>query len=186
MSLDTSPSQGPIIALVVAMAENRVIGRAGQMPWRMPSDLKRFRRITLGCPVIMGRKTFQSIGRPLDGRQNIVLSRHASEPIAGVVHAASLAEALAVARAGTGGAERGSEIMVIGGAEIYALALPLATRIYLTVVHASPAGDTWFPELCSSWQDVLVEAHGGAGDDHPATFKILERTPAPTVKSRHT
>jgi dihydrofolate reductase len=164
----------PQVSLVVAMAENRIIGRAGALPWRMPSDLKTFRRLTLGKPVVMGRKTFQSIGRPLDGRTNIVVTRDAGFRADGVIVVASLDAALATAaRSATGD---GADIMVIGGAEIYRASLPLADRIYLTVVHAAPPGDTSFPELDASWREVSREPlPRSPKDEYAATLTILER-----------
>ena len=118
------------ISLIVAVAENGVIGRNGALPWHVPSDLKTFRRHTMGKPVIMGRKTYASIGKPLPGRDNIVVTRDAGFSAAGTNRAASIDEALDIARQKA--AERGvDEIMVIGGAEIFALTVPLADRIYL-------------------------------------------------------
>ncbi len=129
-----------MISLIVAAAENDVIGREGRMPWRIPSDLKTFRRLTLGKPVIMGRKTFQSLGKPLDGRFNIVVTRDPLFKAEGAAVVRSLEAAIDLAKSQTVTAE----IMVIGGAEIYRAALPLADRIYLTRVHAQPDGDTTF------------------------------------------
>ena len=133
-------TKAPRVALIVAVAENGVIGRGGALPWRLPSDLRRFRRLTLGKPMIMGRKTYQSIGRPLDGRESIVLSGRRERYPAGVHVAASIKEALALA-AQLAGARGVEEVAVIGGAEVFAAALPFAERIYLTLVHAKPAGD---------------------------------------------
>ncbi len=131
------------IALVVAAAENNVIGHHGQLPWHIPADLKHFRKLTTGHPVIMGRKTWDDIyarlGKPLKDRTNIVLTRNGRDFPEGVMRAASADEALAQAGA--------HEVMVIGGAEIYKLFLPLAERIHLTRVFQKPQGDTFFPEL---------------------------------------
>lgn len=134
------------VALIVAMAENQVIGAAGDMPWRLPSDMKRFRRITMGKPIIMGRKTFQSIGKPLDGRVNIIITRDEGFAPGGVVIAHSAEEAMAIARAE---AERlgVTEIIIGGGGELYRQLLPLADRLYVTHVAASPQGDTTFPAI---------------------------------------
>lgn len=164
----------PDIVLVVARAENGVIGKDGAMPWHLSEDLRRFKRITVGKPVIMGRKTFESIGKPLPGRHNIVLTRQAGWRAEGVTVAANLAEAIAAA--GLDPRARADAIMVIGGAEIYAQALPSATRIELTEIHAAPEGDTYFPQLDPSrWRETYREAHA-AGPDHPAfDFVTLEK-----------
>jgi dihydrofolate reductase len=164
------------IALIVAVAENGVIGRDGQLPWRLPSDLKRFRRLTLGKPVIMGRKTYDSIGKPLDGRDTIIVTRQADFGPPGVHLAGSVEQALALGRelaAGRGG----DEVMVIGGAEIYRAALAHAQRIYLTLVHAAPAGDARFdiPDP-QQWRETAREPMlQGASDQFPAEFIVLER-----------
>lgn len=146
------------LVLVVARARNGVIGRDGALPWHLPADLRRFKRITVGKPVIMGRKTFESIGRPLPGRHNIVLTRDAGWDAAGVTVAANLAEAIAAA--GLDPRARADEIMVIGGAQIYAEALPSATRIEVTEVDADPAGDTMLPAFDPArWREEAREAH---------------------------
>jgi dihydrofolate reductase len=164
------------IALVVAAAENGVIGRGGGLPWRIPSDLKTFRRLTLGKPIIMGRKTYQAIGKPLDQRDNIVVTRDPAFQAAGVIVAGSLAEALANARA-LAAAKSIDEMIVIGGAELYRQALPLADRIYLTRVHAEPQGDALFPPLSEGdWHEVSREPlPRDARDEHACTLVILER-----------
>jgi dihydrofolate reductase len=133
----------PEVVLVVAAAENGVIGRDGQLPWRLPEDLRRFRAMTVGHPVLMGRRTFLSIGRPLPGRHNIVLSRDPAFTAPGVTVAPTLAEAIAAA--GLDPRSRARRLFVIGGADIYAQTMAIADRIELTRVHASPAGDTFFP-----------------------------------------
>jgi len=163
----------PDIVLVVARADNRVIGKDGAMPWHLSEDLKRFKRITVGKPVIMGRKTFESIGRPLPGRHNIVLTRQPGWQAEGVTVVPNLAEAIAAA--GLDPRTRADTIMVVGGAEIYAQALPVATRIELTEIHAAPEGDTYFPELDPArWRETFREAHP-AGETHPAfDFVTLE------------
>ena len=164
------------ISLVVAVAENGVIGRQGQLPWRMPSDLKIFRRLTMGKPIIMGRRTFDSIGKALDGRDNIVVTRDGSFLAPGAIVATSLQEALAIAKRAA--LLRGAdEVMVIGGAEIFALALPLADRVYLTRIHASPSGDISFPPLDpSEWSETKREpTTPDPRDDHTATLTIHER-----------
>jgi len=166
----------PRIALVVAVAENGVIGRGGGLPWRLPSDLQRFRKLTLGKPLVMGRRTYLSIGRPLDGRDTIVVTRQADFGAAGVHIAASLEEALALGRrlAAARGAE---EVMVIGGEEIFRAALPMANRVYLTLVHASPPGDTRFPLPDPAlWREVAREPMPRSPkDEFAADFVVLER-----------
>ena len=157
------------LVLVVAAAGNGVIGKDGAMPWHLPADLRHFRRITMGKPVIMGRKTWNSIGRPLPGRQNIVLTRDSAFHAAGASIVTSLDEALAAA----GDA---AEAMVIGGAEIYALARPLATRIELTRIHASPEGDTFFPEPeASLWVEIAREDHVADGEAPAHSFLSYAR-----------
>ena len=162
------------VVLVVARARNGVIGKDGAMPWHLPDDLKRFKRMTVGKPVIMGRKTFESIGKPLPGRQNIVLTRDAGWRADGVTVAANLAEA--VAAAGLEPRARADGIMVIGGAQIYAEALPSATRIELTEIDAEPAGDTFLPAFDPArWQEVAREAHPAEGDRPGFAFVTLVR-----------
>ncbi len=169
------------LSLIVAVAENGVIGRDGGLPWRLSSDLKTFRRLTMGKPLIMGRRTFNSIGKPLDGRDNIVVTRDPLFEVAGVSACATVAEAVTLGRvlAATRGAD---EIMVIGGAQIYAAVLPVADRIYVTQVHAAPPGDRHFPSLDKSvWGEVSREdLPKGARDDYAATLIVYERvTDAP-------
>jgi dihydrofolate reductase len=165
-----------ILSLIVAVAENGVIGSFGGLPWRMSSDLKTFRRITMGKPLIMGRRTFDSIGKPLDGRDNIVVTRDAHFDVPGVTALASVGEALTLARvlASTRGAD---EIMVIGGAAIYEAVLPQADRIYFTEVHARPEGDRHFPALDRTvWHEVSRETlPKGERDDHASTLVVYER-----------
>jgi dihydrofolate reductase len=163
------------IVLVVAVAQNGVIGRDGGLAWKISDDLKRFREITIGKPVIMGRKTFESIGRPLPERVNIVVSRR-SGPVEGAQAAASVEEALRL------GAEAAAhldteEICVIGGAEIYALTLPLASRVYLTEVEAEVAGDVWFPVLDpAQWlRRGTGRAERSSRNEHSAAFFVLDR-----------
>lgn len=166
----------PIVALIVAVAENGIIGRAGQLPWRMPSDLHTFRRLTLGKPVVMGRKTYQSIGKPLDGRDNVVVTRDPHFSATGVDVAATLADGLDLARRHAG-ARGVDEIMVIGGAEIFLATMPIAGRIYLTRVHATPDGDTSFPDPSPhDWREVRREPIVQSDrDDHRATLIVYER-----------
>ncbi len=164
------------ISLIVAVSENGVIGANGGMPWRLSSDLKTFRRLTMGKPIIMGRKTFQSLKKPLDGRDNIVLTTDPYFEAPGTSIVSSFADALTLAR--TLAATRGvDEIMVIGGAEVFRAALPHADRIYWTVIHARPEGDVHFPYIdLSSWTEVESEAlPTSEKDDVTATLKVLER-----------
>jgi dihydrofolate reductase len=166
----------PKIAFIVAVAENGVIGRDGKLPWHVPSDLKTFKRLTLGKPMIMGRKTFESIGKPLPGRDNIVVTRDTAFKFEGVEVAATLDDALAIARGKA--AERGiDEIMVIGGAQIFAALLPQAERIYLTRIHARPAGETTFPDPDPAvWREVSrTPVPPDPRDEASATLLILER-----------
>jgi dihydrofolate reductase len=164
------------VSLIVAVAGNGVIGAHGRLPWRLSADLKTFRRLTMGKPIIMGRKTFQSLKRPLDGRDNIVVSRDPHFEAAGASVVDSVADALTLARtlALTRG---GDEIMVIGGAGIFRATLAAADRIYWTEVHARPEGDVVFPETdMSDWIEVGREAlPHSEKDDVTATFKVLER-----------
>lgn len=134
------------IAMIWAMSENRVIGRNNKLPWHLPNDLKYFKQLTTGKPVIMGRKTYDSIGRPLPNRTNIVITRDTGFQAEGikVVHTLEAAIELAEAECLIGGAE---EVIIMGGAEIYRLALPVADRLYVTLVHAQVDGDAWFPEI---------------------------------------
>lgn len=170
------------ISLVVAVAENGIIGADGTLPWRMSSDMRLFRRLTMGKPVIMGRRTFESLAKPLDGRDNIVLSSDPAFAPEGVSVVATPTDALTLARilAQTRGAD---EIMVIGGAGVFRAVLPAADRIYWTEVHASPAGDVSFPPFePGEWREVSREAlERGPKDEHAATLKVLERVRRPAL-----
>src|SRR5690606_19996461 len=142
-----------------ALAENRVIGRDNQLPWHLPADLKHFKALTLGKPIIMGRKTWDSLGRPLPGRLNVVVSRQPGLQLAGAEVFATLEAALerAEAWAQANGAE---ELMLIGGAQLYELGLARAERLYLTRVGLSPEGDAYFPALdLARWQQSASTAH---------------------------
>ena len=164
------------IALIVAVANNGVIGNAGGLPWRLSSDLKTFRRLTMGKPVVMGRRTFQSLPKLLDGRDNLVVTRDAAYRPEGAEVFAAIAPALERAR--TLAKARGTtEVMVIGGADIYAQVLPFADRLYWTEVHASPDGDTTFPVFDRShWRETSREAiPRGPKDDFAATLITLDR-----------
>jgi dihydrofolate reductase len=164
------------LSLIWAMAENRVIGRNNSLPWRLPNDMRHFMKTTMGRPVIMGRKTFESMKSPLPGRTNIVLTQNAQWQRDGVQVVATLDEAIALAESQSliDGVD---EVMVIGGAQIYELALPLADRLYLTTVHAEPQGDVFFPPVdLSGWQ-VVEEERCEADERHSSayTFQTLER-----------
>lgn len=146
------------LALIVAAAKNRVIGFQNAMPWYLPNELSHFKTATLGKPLIMGRNTFESIGRPLPGRTNIVVSRNAEFQHAGIKKADSLAAALKIADA-QAIVDGAPEIMVIGGEQIYRQFLPLAKVLYLTQVDATPQGDAFFPEInLNDWQQTSCES----------------------------
>lgn len=156
------------IYIVAALAENRVIGRHGRLPWHLPADLKRFKAITLGQAVLMGRRTWDSLGRPLPGRRNIVLSRDPSFAPTDAMVARDLESALALS---------GEEVMVIGGADLYAQLLPRARRLYLTLVHHAFDGDALFPEFdWSAWTIVSREDHEADGKN-PCAYSFLVARP---------
>lgn len=159
-----------IVSLIVAMDRNRVIGAGGEMPWHLPADLKFFKAATMGKPVIMGRKTYESIGKPLAGRRNIVVTRDRAYQAPGCIVVHSPAAALLAA----GEAE---EVMIIGGAEIYRQFLPQAQRIYLTCIDAAFAGDAVFPEIQPQlWRKQWEKAHGAdERHAHPFRWMLLER-----------
>ena len=165
----------PRISLVAAVAENRVIGRSGGLPWRLPDDLKFFKQLTTGHTVIMGRKTFDEVKRPLPNRRNVVISRDPSFRPDGVTVVPSLEAALAL------GATL-EEVFVIGGGEIYRLALPSADRLYLTVVHASVEGDTTFPDFDPTAWSLDEEVFHPADERHPMSFsfRTYSRVRSPT------
>lgn len=169
----------PVIALIAAMANNRVIGRDNQLPWHIAEDLRFFKRMTLGKPLIMGRNTFESLGRPLPGRPHIVISRNPDYQPAGVERAATLEAAIARATE-LALASSADEIMVIGGAQVYAAALPYARRIYLTLVDAEVAGDTHFPAIDSAlWREVSrTAAQARQAHEPDYCFAVLERNEA--------
>ena len=159
------------IVLVAAIGDNNVIGRDGQLPWRLKSDLAHFRKLTIDKPVVMGRKTFQSIGKPLKDRTNIVISRDADFAVPGVLTAASFEAALDIARKDAE-ARGADEIMIIGGSDVFAAALPLADRLEITHVHASPEGDVTFPPIDPTlWRQIGRTEHA-AGPQDDAGFAV--------------
>ncbi len=170
-------SRGPIVSLVVARARNGVIGREGGLPWRLKGDMALFKAITMGKPVVMGRKTWDSLPRkPLPGRTNIVLSRDGAFEPRGALACERWDEAMGIAReqAEEDGVD---ELCVIGGEAVFALALPQARRLHLTEVEAEPEGDVRMPPFDEArWREVRREAHpAGEGDEHPWTYRLLER-----------
>ena len=155
------------------MARNRVIGRDGRLPWRLPADLQRFKALTLGHHIIMGRHTWESIGRPLPGRVSIVVTRNPAYSATGATVVNSLSDALMLAG-------DDSEAFVIGGGEMYREALPLADRIYLTELHADYPGDAFFPPLASDEWRAAQSEHHPAQQDQPAwDFVVYERQGKP-------
>jgi dihydrofolate reductase len=150
-----------IISIIAAMAENGVIGNLQALPWNIPEDLKRFKKITLGHPVIMGRKTFDSIGRPLPGRENVVISRQNDLKISGTKVVRSLQEAFSLFE------NLKSEIFILGGGQIFKEALPYAHRLYLTLIRGGFPGDVFFPEV--NW------------DNFTLTFEESHHTPIPFI-----
>ena len=158
------------LSIIVAMAGNRVIGRDNRLPWHLPADLKHFRQLTTGKPILMGRKTWESIGRPLPERTNIVITRDEDYTAPGCLVVHSLEAALRAAG-------HHSEVMVIGGAELYHQALPLAERIYLTQVHGTFEGDTFFPELDEDgWSELEhSDYEPDEKNSHAYSFITLER-----------
>jgi len=168
---------GPIVAMIAAVAENGVIGNQGRMPWRIPSELRHFRKVTMGKPLIMGRKTFAAFKKPLDGRDTIVLTHNRDYAPIGAIAVESVDQALKI---GTdcAVARDAAEIMVIGGAEIYASMLPYVRRLYLTRVHAEPEGDVRFPPLdFAAWTLVESTYHPRAErDEHDYTVTLYERS----------
>ena len=158
------------VSLIAALDRNRGIGKGNDLPWRLPDDLKRFKALTLGKPILMGRKTAESLGRALPGRANLVLTRSGRAPFEGMQAVASIDEALAIARDGNA-----AELCVIGGAEIYALTLPVAGRLYLTHVDTVVAeADAFFPEFdASRWKAVDRESHAADGK-HALPFEFVD------------
>lgn len=164
-----------ILSVIVAMAHNRVIGLNNQMPWHLPADLAWFKKNTLNKPVIMGRKTFESIGRPLPNRHNIVISRQIESidnKISNVSWVKSIDEAISLAQK-----KQPDEVFIIGGGNIYQQVLPLIERLYLTHIDAELQGDTYFPDyLSEQWQVIYQEDHqADEKNSYPYQFKILQR-----------
>ena len=164
------------LSLMVAKASNRVIGRNNKLPWYLPNDLKYFKQVTFGKPVIMGRKTWDSLGKPLPGRTNIVITRQTDFQAEGAKVVATLDEAVTLAE-NVAFIEGQDEAVVMGGAEIYALALPKTDRLYLTEVHAEVDGDTWFPEYdTSEWKEIGREDFSAEGPNpYDYSFVVYER-----------
>jgi dihydrofolate reductase len=173
-----------LLVHVAAVAENGVIGERGKLPWRLKSEMAHFRSITIGRPVVMGRKTYHSLGRPLVGRTNIVVSRDRSFTASGVLVAPSIGAALTAAR-GDALRRGAAEIAVIGGAEIYAQTIALADRLVITRVHLQPHGDTRFPPFDGdTWQEVKRTEHGAGADDEASfTVLVFERRVADPARS---
>ncbi len=160
----------PRVSVIAALAKNRVIGIENRLPWRLPEDLAHFKALTLGHPVLMGRKTFESLGRPLPGRTNIVITRNPDYCRDGCVVAGSIPDALALCR-------DVGEIFFIGGAELYAQAIPLADRLYLTEVDIEVEGDAWFPDFeRAAFRETARAAHiGEKGDPLRFDFVVYDR-----------
>jgi dihydrofolate reductase len=159
-------SSGRRITIVAAMARNRAIGLGGTMPWHLPAELRHFKETTMGKPIVMGRRTWDSIGRALPGRQNIVVTRNHGFRAEGCVVVQSLEGALEVAQ--------GPEIMVIGGGQLYAEALPLATRMVLTLVDCEPPADTWFPDFePEQWSERTLRSRP-ADEQNPYPYRVVE------------
>lgn len=159
-----------LIATIFAMSENRVIGKNNQLPWHLPADLKHFKKVTLGKPILMGRKTYESIGRPLPERCNVVITKDSDYQAPGCVVVNSIEKALAVTK-------ESDEIFVIGGALLYQEMLPLTQRLYMTIIHQQFEGDAFFPELNKNeWHEVERLNHSeDAENKHSYSFLILDR-----------
>ncbi|ASI97475.1 type 3 dihydrofolate reductase [Vibrio rotiferianus] len=158
-----------IISMIAAMADNRIIGKDNQMPWHLPADFAWFKRCTMGKPVVMGRKTYESIGRPLPGRLNIVISRDASLTIEGVTTVTSIENALDVVGAV-------DEVMIIGGGAIYSACLPMANKLYITHIEAEIDGDTQFPDWGSEFKETYSEAYqADEKNAYNMRFTVLEK-----------
>ena len=174
----------PVLVLVAAVAENGVIGQGGGLPWRLKSDLRNFRALTMGKPVVMGRKTYLSIGKPLPGRTNIVVSRNRDFAAPGVMVEPGIAAALTAARGDA--LRRGADaVALIGGADLYAQTIRYADRLVITRVHLRPAGDTMFPVIdLELWREVARSEHD-RGPDDAAGFTVLVYERTATHLERH-
>ena len=169
-----------IISAIVAMTENRVIGKNNRLPWRLPADLQHFKTITMGHPILMGRKTYESIGKPLPGRMNIIMTRNRHFNAPGCLLVSSLAEATQQAAKvdnATNSLKTKQEIFLIGGAEIYRQLLPFTEKIYLTLIHHAMTGDTYFPALNQDeWKEIERVSYPADQDNvYPYSFIILQR-----------
>ncbi|GLQ37417.1 dihydrofolate reductase [Rhizobium albus] len=166
----------PIVSIIVAVASNGIIGRSGEMPWRLSTDLKRFKSLTMAKPIIMGRRTYQSIGHALPGRTNIVLTRDDVFHADGVTRAGDIREALRLARQAAH-ADRVDEIFIIGGGEIYEQALPFVDQLHVTHVEAMPEGDTHFPPIDADDWECLEEVSVpvGPSDSEPTRYAVYRR-----------
>ncbi|VAW88936.1 Dihydrofolate reductase [hydrothermal vent metagenome] len=161
-----------ILSLIAAMASNRVIGINNTLPWHLPADFKHFKAVTMGKPILMGRKTYESIGRPLPGRKNIIITHNTSYSAQGCIVVNSIDEALAQTK-------DDAEVMVIGGASFYQQTLPIAQRIYLTIIHHEFEGDTHFIELDNTtWKEIdRLDYEPDEKNSYPYSFLTLERQP---------
>lgn len=154
------------LTLIAAMGKNRAIGLNGRMPWHLPAELQHFKKVTMGKSIVMGRKTWQAIGRPLPGRQNIVVSRNPDFHADGVDLATSLDDAAEMSQS--------DEIMIIGGGQLYALALPHAQRMVLTLIDIEPEADTWFPAWDDNKWSQTSEEHFPIDDNNKLAYRIIE------------
>ena len=159
------------LTLIAAMGKNRAIGLAGRMPWHLPAELQHFKQATMGKAIMMGRKTWQAIGRPLPGRQNIVVTRNPDFLAEGVDLASSLEDAVRISES--------DEVMVIGGGQLYALGLPLAERLILTLIDIEPEADTWFPEWDEQQWSQTSEKHFPIDDKNKLAYRTIELTRIP-------
>jgi dihydrofolate reductase len=156
-----------LISAIAAMSENRVIGKGNQLPWHIPRDMKWFRKTTLGHPIIMGRKTFESVNKVLPGRENIIVSRQMDYQVPGGFVVSTLENALELCKG------KADEVFIVGGAELYRLALPQLDRLYLTQIHQIIEGDAFFPEF--SWDDFKLVSREDYKEEYSFSFFILER-----------
>lgn len=169
----TQSRERPKLSLIVAMAKNRVIGVDGKIPWHLPNELQLFKRLTMGHHIVMGRKTYESINRLLPGRTTVIVTRQKGYAVPGAIVVHSLDEAITACG-------NDPEIFVIGGADIFNLAMPIADRLYLTIVDTEPAGDTWMPPVnAGEWRQTVTESY--AADErhaHAYRFTTYDRIPA--------